>query len=715
MSLQGQQSPLSVNLSSSLITGVGTYVANTGVFTATNTNIGYATPLGLPASVSNGTVITSTVLNTLYNAMALAVALPVSATVLANLNKIGSATIPALGNSAPSTYPIVGATITIDSYRYLNGLGFIKYLAGRANASLCGNIDPSSQLNAYRQFCQDFINCYSYKVQTNQTINSFVNSKTFLKGIFSNMNDLTTADIAGVNQSTLFWGQDLIKSGRVLNLSTIDKFGLPSNFLKTLNENNAVTEALTVALLYSGLSTTEINNIILNGVDATTIQEQKIFGAFSVVVGNDLNDILVILNCQTQNLNSLADLLNPVKLFPTSYGSLTVPEYRTNVTGSKVYYNIYASNGVNSSLNNKGYGNYLTSILSPSLAIACGAFSYSMMQIRNIKNVDIQKFSQVVTNLETTTGLNLVNGSSLPTNLTNVDNALNLIAKGSGPNGTIVMNDFYPAATILTYNMARIEALIKQLQTSTLASIYSQMVTNLTSPNTGSNMATLITNANTEISNIFNNSANAAAVAELNSLWNNIGSSLSKEDTLRTDAGLSSTVTGPTYVQTLTASNLSIFSFVETINSFALETNQYDTVSVLEAIANRLTYGGQSIIALMREIRNANRLSLCGLELDNDISDKNITQDIINQGGAGTVGPQTISTSSGIIPKVTGNSTDPNYPFPGNLDTSPESQLIPSNVDIFNISTVVNFPAQTPSQALQEVIDCNCDCWDLLE
>jgi len=230
------------------------------------------------------------------------------------------------------------------------------------------------------------------------------------------------------------------------------------------------------------------------------------------------------------------------------------------------------------------------------------------------------------------------------------------------------MNDFYPAATILTYNMARIEALIKQLQTSTLSTIYSQMVTNLTPPNTGSNMATLINNANTEISSIFNNSANASAVAELNSLWSSIGSSLSKEDTLRTDAGLSSTVTGPTYAQTLTASNLSIFSFVETMNSFALETNQNDTVSVLEAIANELTYGGQSIIALMREIRNANRLSLCGLELDNDISEKR------------------------------------------NLDTP--NWIIPPNVDIFNTSTTV---VQTPSQALQEVIDCNCDCWDLLE
>ena len=66
----------------------------------------------------------------------------------------------------------------------------------------------------------------------------------------------------------------------------------------------------------------------------------------------DLKDILVSLNCKTQGLESLADLLNPLKLFPNSYKTLTVPVYNTQggPANSKVYYPIYTNEGLNSNL-----------------------------------------------------------------------------------------------------------------------------------------------------------------------------------------------------------------------------------------------------------------------------------------------------------------------------------------------------------------------------
>ena len=133
---------------------------------------------------------------------------------------------------------------------------------------------------------------------------------------------------------------------------------------------------------------------------------------------------------------------------------------------------------------------------------------------------------------------------------------------------------------------------------------------------------------------------------------------------------------------------------MDNINFYALDTAQYQSAAVLEAIANTTILGGQSLIALMREIRNANRLGLCGLELDNNISNSQ------------TVTPQ---TSIGNVTRVTGASN-----IPGSFAGSPETDLVPLNLDIFNISTSVPVPTQTPSQALQEVIDCNCDCWDNL-
>jgi hypothetical protein len=43
------------------------------------------------------------------------------------------------------------------------------------------------------------------------------------------------------------------------------------------------------------------------------------------VTGNTLAQILKLLKVTTENINTLADLLNPFKLFPNSFQTLTVP------------------------------------------------------------------------------------------------------------------------------------------------------------------------------------------------------------------------------------------------------------------------------------------------------------------------------------------------------------------------------------------------------
>ena len=44
------------------------------------------------------------------------------------------------------------------------------------------------------------------------------NSKDFLDGTFSNMNDLITGDITNVTLSLKNWGQDLVNLGKELDL-----------------------------------------------------------------------------------------------------------------------------------------------------------------------------------------------------------------------------------------------------------------------------------------------------------------------------------------------------------------------------------------------------------------------------------------------------------------------------------------------------------------
>lgn len=665
MSLQGQQTPNSINLLASLLSGSGLKINATAV--------GFMGTSASEAIYTKGTIGSSTVLNRLIDSTNSAfgkINSGVTQTTYNALISIGSSTIPALGNSKPATYT---SSVSNSLARY----GFIRFPALQAyNEFVTGG-------GAYKDFCLSFITAMSFRDSMNPTIISLANSVNYLQGVYSNMNDLISADITGVNQATLYWGQDLINSGRAIDLANIDKFGTPSVLLLTLQQNNAITQALSYALIFSGLTTTEVSNI-LNGEEVSAQQEQKIYNAFVLVTSNDLTDILIPLNVQTTGLETLADLLNLLKLFPNSYASLTVPRYNPENTSSKTYINIYTNGSISSNITPFNYGDYLTSILPDSIRIACGAFASAMMQIRNIQSTSIESFAQVVTNLETINGLNLVNGNTgTPVDQTSVQAASTSIALGSGTNGIYLATDFFGAMSGLNYNYARIQELILQLQSSNLATIYNNILTRLSgSAPYDTDLMNLIAQANTEITNIKNNNSNAST--ELNNLWSQIGTNLMKETASRT-AALPSNAT---------ATTSSITSFVDNYNSYALDTGQYQSAAVLEAISNTTILGGQSSIALMREIRNANRLGLCGLELDNNISNSQ------------TVTPQ---SSIGNVSRVTGESDTP-----GSFGGSSETDLIPSNLDIFNISTSVSVPTQTPSQALQDVIDCNCDCWDNL-
>ena len=196
------------------------------------------------------------------------------------------------------------------------------------------------------------MNCYSYAEYSNNAILSVDNSKTFLDGTYSNMNDLITGDIAGVSIATTVFGQDLLASGKAINLQTIATFGLPSNLLFTLQKNNCITSSVSLALIASNITVSELEQMLVNISAVTKEQERKIYGAFGIILGQDLKDILVSLNCKTAGIESLVDLLNPIKLFPNSYQTLTVPVY--NIIGgpanSKIYYPIYTNEGLNSDL-----------------------------------------------------------------------------------------------------------------------------------------------------------------------------------------------------------------------------------------------------------------------------------------------------------------------------------------------------------------------------
>lgn len=253
-----------------------------------------------------------------------------------------------------SWYPMLCTTPTGDVVpnKAITQWGWVRCIALQAWQDFNFNGETATGDPEYKFFCDSFNSFFSYMNYTNQAIYAVQDSKTFLQGTYSNQDDLISADVSGVSLSSRAFGQDLINLGKAIDFEYMKTFGMPSNVLKILQKNNALTQAVIVGLLTAGLSQNEINNISNGNITPTKDQEQKIYGALLVVVGSDLLEVLSILNCNTKGLQSLADLVNIKKLFPISYTTLTVPIYNTapGPTNSKTYYLLYVKQELNPQL-----------------------------------------------------------------------------------------------------------------------------------------------------------------------------------------------------------------------------------------------------------------------------------------------------------------------------------------------------------------------------
>jgi hypothetical protein len=346
MSDTGKQSPLGVNALSSLLQNIG--------FNINPIMIDYVGASNSVTQYDPGSIITITSLLPLTYAIKDAYTRgQVNSTTYNNLIAIGSTSIPGMGNSPPSTFNWTGYPNWASNYTYTNSVtqwGYTRLFALQAYNEF--NYNSGYALGQYKDFLSGFMSNYSFIEYSNDAILAVNNSQEFLDGTYSNMDDLITGDITGVSVATTIFGQDLITSGKAINLQSIATFGLPSNLLMTLQKNNALTKSVSLALIASEISVSELSDIISLAVPISKEQERKIYGAFGIILGQDLKDILVSLNCKTVGLESLADLLNPIKLFPNSYQTLTVPVYNTvgGNANSKIYYPIYVNEGLNSQL-----------------------------------------------------------------------------------------------------------------------------------------------------------------------------------------------------------------------------------------------------------------------------------------------------------------------------------------------------------------------------
>lgn len=328
------------------------------------------------------------------------VSLGIDAGTLANLKTLGANVsgnyCPCLGDSVPSNVSwAVGnagyaSTITTAASTYLGGGDFGK-------------------------FAQAFGAAQGYISLTNGIINSTVNANStdFLGPTFTNMDNLITGDLAQVNLAFPAFGVDLALDGELFALDNIEEFGTPAALLQQLaikgNMLNGSTPCVTTALKAQGLTDTLISDLVNNNVQSLynpngltpnqfdTLQKAA-YPALRNITGDCLQNVLDILNCTLPNITTMADLLDPAKIFPNSYLSLTLP----TPDGSVLIYNTDGSvNSVVEPILNSGSltpvgCDQLAKIIPPATAAANRALQIAFQQVKGIKNTTVPQLAAIL-------------------------------------------------------------------------------------------------------------------------------------------------------------------------------------------------------------------------------------------------------------------------------------------------------------------------------
>jgi hypothetical protein len=601
---------------------------------------------------------------------------------LALTNGFPSTAIPNL----PATYPSTLQTAT-------------TYTLGQAQVILGGTPTNVAKFITTLNIAQGYISL------ANEYTNAASSVSAPLSANHWNMNLQTSNGLSGINLDFKNFGEDLAKSGIVIDFTKLEQLGNPAQLFATIKQagglyivantlnkyglsieslsdaNNVVqiTAVLTnvpgTYILNNGKGSSyselqQLPNIInklyqptpslvesATRIEGLTPAQQKLFYAvFKAITGNDLHSLCELLGVTTLNLDSAADLLDPTKLFPNSFSTLTVPIK----TGFRP---IYTDNTGSINTELAQFGKRLKHILPDNLAVANDALSCSLMQVKNIFNTDAVSLGNVISKLETNKGLlDIVNATSLvPSTVVTFWTAGADI--GTGTNGQVLLTDVIGVVSghNVTVPLQSINSIIQRLESDS-ALITLHYDAGASSASTGIFKVMTYALAGAYTSGVGTYSANIPGGVLGAGLYDNGGAGYVTVELLMdavfmgTSAlpGLLSIATSiistlvlayPTestqcnqYMNEIsdqlireklhqenadivfadiTGTKSTVLSFGQALSGYATDNTVTGVSHFLKSIANLSTLGGQATVAAMREARNNNQLVSLGIELDN--------------------------------------------------------------------------------------------------
>lgn len=559
-------------------------------------------------------------------------------------------TFPALTNAIPTAYQgnLGSGTMT-------------AAITSQGNQILC-NGDLG-------QFEQVFNAAQGFVSSTNLLIKSAVNANDpNVILAFGNQDNVITGSLSKLTLAFSAFSDDLARTGTTIDFANLNNLGSPAGLLKQIGSSIYTNPGLNTALLSAGIPSEKVLDI--EGSDFTDVEQKLIYQAMTQVTGRDLASVLSQLNVTTPGINTLADLLNPVKLFPQSFNTFTTP----TANGLRGIY-IDSSGNVNSlletelpnavmnPLQNTGSQviSYITlqQVIPPDQALANKALTNALLQVKTIFDTTGYSLTVATQTLETNKGLNLINALTKPI----PDNVYTYFTQtwttGTGPYGTYLLTDIIgtPTGWVVIDEISNTVAILNTMTsanaflslTNPVDGVYTVMANTSAGnytvcvevdpgpppeysctttipgglPGAGSYVANtasgsiqaaftngLIPAMLAEVNTIITNYP--TQVAQLNANWANISIQLDNVEQNLILAGVDFANLQPNVQPTGLAFGLP---------DYGLDTVEGGAAFVMESLAQTSTIGGQAIISTMREARNQVKLAGAGIETDIVVSD----------------------------------------------------------------------------------------------
>jgi hypothetical protein len=539
-----------------------------------------------------------------------------------------------------------------------------------------GSVTGTDILGSAKKFGSTFASADGFVGSVNSMISAATNSASaFAGGTFPGMDSIMSGNLTGITNALPDFGADLGSLGSTINLKSIGDLGSPGQLLQNMDlagnlgpmydkVANITVDPRIASSLGGDLSTitnavnagTSGISIGSLGVDINKVAElgpalpkniqSQVFDAFNGLSTTELGDVKGILGNTQIAITKGGDLMNPQKLFPTSFSTLTAP-LRTASVGDRAIYTV--AGAVNQEFDS--LGDTLKGSLPDDLAVANGALSRSLGQVKGIDGSTTKLLSTAATTAETFKDLDLIQAQTqyvtddVKNFWTTAYKTQSGITLATGPNGTYTISDVigyaagYNSAAPLQQNKIEMEKLIASGAMdvftrddgsgSANTGIYKVIdyfcdgAYNPTPPavspyvipagvyGAGSYLTqtaafeAIIAAAKTLIQNFF--TANPGAqIIQRN--FKRMQEQQAREKLIRTKMDLDLTV-----VQTQDNNAIQLAS---NLPAYALDTSAGGASELLERVMNFSSTGGQAAVGAMREARNVDKLATANIQSD---------------------------------------------------------------------------------------------------